>query len=574
MAEPLLPLEPARNVTVNHIRWQSVLEFTHLFRGFRLAMNPAKLLMALLAILLVYMAGRAFDLVWGPQAAAGEIQAYQTRRADEFRMFQEEFRNSRSAVLARELEEASSGFARTPLAPAQAQQVAENPRAAYRLIKQARIQAFHEQRRANLPRAEAAEQLARSVRRAQGLAGRGIFDEFLRYEITQFDALVDNTLVMLRLASPRAPIEGGVVASGGLLSKNPESLWRSDTVLGCMANMTITAPLWMVTKAGPMSYRPVSADASWAGWLGMLGLRAGYLLSLLAFALVFMASAAYADAVICRLTALELSGQERPPLRNVLRFAARKFWTFFITPMVPFALLIVAGLLMTACTLIGAIPYVGEIVIGLVFFLLLGGGFVLMLLALGMLGGFNLLYPTIAVEGSDTFDAMSRAFAYVYARPWRLVFYTLLLLVYGVITLLFLGFAIYLLLALTHVFVGWGMSLFGAVQGAYSGLPKLETIWPTPHFNRLAPPVNWWAMSWSEYIGSLLIHFWVYLLVGVLGAYVITYYHSSYTVLYLLLRRSVEGQALTEIEPDEEAKVAAAPAPVTPAPAADAAPPA
>ena len=93
-----------------------------------------------------------------------------------------------------------------------------------------------------------------------------------------------------------------------------------------------------------------------------------------------------------------------------------------------------------AIALVGAIPFVGEIVMGIFFIFFIAVAFVLMLLLLGVMGGFHLLYPTIAVEGSDTFDAMSRAFAYVYARPWRLGFYTLVSLFYGVLTFLFVEF--------------------------------------------------------------------------------------------------------------------------------------
>ena len=60
---------------------------------------------------------------------------------------------------------------------------------------------------------------------------------------------------------------------------------------------------------------------------------------------------------------------------------------------------------------------------GITLVVVLVGGLVVMLLTLGILGGFNLLYPTMAVEGSDSFDALSRSFAYVYARPcaWRFI---------------------------------------------------------------------------------------------------------------------------------------------------------
>ena len=158
-----------------------------------------------------------------------------------------------------------------------------------------------------------------------------------------------------------------------------------------------------------------------------------------------------------------------------------------------------------------------------------------------------LLYPTIAVEGADSFDAMSRSFAYVYARPWRLAFYTVTSLVYGVVTFLFVSFAVFLILFLTHTFVGWGMDLFGAHYGALSGVPALETMWPTPQFMNLAARVNWYVLSWPEFFGALLLHFWLYLLISGIGAYVISYYFSSHTIIYLLLRRSVDGQNLREV---------------------------
>src|SRR5689334_11617821 len=75
----------ARPVTVHSINWHTAFDFTQLFRGFRLAINPAKLLMALAAIFVIYMGGRFFDFCWGHQVFSGEIQAYATTPADAFR---------------------------------------------------------------------------------------------------------------------------------------------------------------------------------------------------------------------------------------------------------------------------------------------------------------------------------------------------------------------------------------------------------------------------------------------------------------------------------------------------------
>jgi hypothetical protein len=172
-----------------------------------------------------------------------------------------------------------------------------------------------------------------------------------------------------------------------------------------------------------------------------------------------------------------------------------------------------------------------------------------------------LLYPTIAVEGSDGFDAMSRGFAYVYARPWRLISYYLLSLIYGVLTFLFVTLAVYLLLLLTHTFLGLGTSMFGYNHAWLSGADKLDALWPAPRFYRLWPDVNWWALSWTEWCGAGLLHGWLFVLFAAVGGYVLSYYYSSTTIVYFLLRRSVDGQSLSEILPPEEETTAIVPPP-------------
>jgi hypothetical protein len=598
------------------VRWENLFEFIHLFRGFRLAINPAKILLALLAILLLYGAGRLFDAVWGPQVYVGEIERYQTQKPEAFARARDDQLRQRVANLESALSLESMND--TALTSDQIARAKDDPRAMYRLLKESYERRFHQevldahkQRQAHelledgagrggLPpgtptpaeleqqeRAAAAGRLYSSITNARATAGRGIFDAFLAYELRQFDLLIANTLSFVRVAPVRTDVvagESGVNAppgdaaavSGSLFTTSGDRLWGSDTVAGCVANMTITAPSWLFTATAPMQYRPANAD-TWAGWLKMVAYRGMYLLSLVALVVFALVVVAFTGAVIARLSALELAGIERAPLAQVFGFAGGRLWTFIKTPIAPFLILLAIGILMALAGLLGAIPFVGPIILGAIFILFLAVGFVLMLLLLGILGGFNLLYPTLAVEGADAFDAMSRAFAYVYDRPWRLLFYTTISLIYGVVTLLFVSFALYLLLILTHTFAGWGMSLLGYHYGAYSGVAKLDTLWPAPAFMHLISPINWWAMSWPEYLGALLLHFWLFLLISCCGAYVISYYFSSHTIIYLLLRRSVDAQPLTEIylhEPAEKTSpLAEAPDAAVPPAAGPAAPP-
>jgi hypothetical protein len=559
-AAPARAPEPAgptpRLVTVGAIQWQNALEFVHLFRGFRLAMNPAKLVVALLTIVLIYASGRLFDFAWGYQVNPDELmhfvsdspEAYRALRATNLKERDTYFRGRPSDVYAEFKNAYRQDFAKALEAARQQRLAAEA--ALTHLDSSIRVAAppvSPEDLERNARKA-AAETLAQKMEQLDNIRGRGIFETFIAYETSEFNRLVDNTLVFARIA-PAAPNAMGVPGQailGGLFSRDPDQVLRSDTVVGCLANMTITGPHWLFVGAAPMQWRPENAEAG-GGSLRILAYRGLYLVSVTVLVVFWLVLMALAGASITRLSALELAGVERPPLKEVALFAIRRLGVFIKAPVAPFLILLVIGLGMAVVGMIGAVPYVGPVLIGLVLFVFLAVSFVLMLLLLGILGGFNLLYPTIAVEGSDSFDAMSRSFAYVYARPWRLLCYSVIALIYGIVTFLFISFALYLVFILTHTFLGWGMGLFGIHDGSMSGVSALQTIWPEPTFANLVMPVNWYAMNWPEWIGSVLAHVWIYLLMGCLGAFVLSYYFSSHTIIYLLLRRSVDGQNLREV---------------------------
>ena len=85
------------------------------------------------------------------------------------------------------------------------------------------------------------------------------------------------------------------------------------------------------------------------------------------------------------------------------------------------------------------------------------------------------MFPAIAYEDSDFFDAISRSFSSVYAKPWRMGFYTLVAAVYGAVCYLFVRFFVFLLLWATYGFLQFGLS----------DNAKLQAIWPEPSFDNL-----------------------------------------------------------------------------------------
>jgi len=280
--------------------------------------------------------------------------------------------------------------------------------------------------------------------------------------------------------------------------------------------------------------------------------------------LLFLAVWAFFGGAIARIAAVHVARDEKLSVRQALRFSTNKFLSFLFAPIIPLAIVLVVGLIVAVGGLAANIPFIGPIVVGLLFFLALAAGFVITLVLLGTIGGFNLMYPTIAVEGSDSFDAISRSFSYVFARPWRMLFYTLVAIAYGALTYLFVRIFIYLMLTVTHFFAGWWV-----FRNADSQQNLWTSLWPEPNLWRLPYDVNFLSLSFAQKAGAWMIAFWVYLVIALLGAFLISLYFSANTIIYYLMRREVDATEMDDVylEQPEDEFTEPAPAAVTAAPA-------
>ncbi|MDH3583291.1 MAG: hypothetical protein OER86_03665 [Phycisphaerae bacterium] len=75
---------------VKRVDYQTTFRFTRLFECFRLAINPSRLLLALLFIVLVYIGGRVLDGLWGQQVVEDvEFSQYLSQPPDQFAKWQE-----------------------------------------------------------------------------------------------------------------------------------------------------------------------------------------------------------------------------------------------------------------------------------------------------------------------------------------------------------------------------------------------------------------------------------------------------------------------------------------------------
>src|SRR3954470_7308628 len=61
------------------INWRETFPFTHLFRAFRIAVHPSKLMLGLVTLLSLYVGGRLLDGLWPARflAVPGEVKLYE-----------------------------------------------------------------------------------------------------------------------------------------------------------------------------------------------------------------------------------------------------------------------------------------------------------------------------------------------------------------------------------------------------------------------------------------------------------------------------------------------------------------
>ncbi len=291
--------------------------------------------------------------------------------------------------------------------------------------------------------------------------------------------------------------------------------------------------------------------ANIADWFGTVGwaIRHHYLYSIIFFA-ISLVVISVAGGSLCRIAALQFARGEKPGVREAMRFGTKRFISFFTAPLAPVGIIIFIGLFIFFLGLIGNIPRVGELIMGIFIVLALIAGTLIAVVLIGTVAGFNLMFPAIAYDGSDCFDAISRSFSYVYSKPWQMGFYTATAAVYGAICYTFVRFFAFLLLWVTHRSLQLGVWVENSEQ-----VNKLRAIWPEPHFVDLYNSSGLSAANWSQSVAVFLVYLFSLAVIGLVVSFIISFYFSANTIIYSLMRKRVDSTALEDIfSPVKEAK--------------------
>ncbi len=215
---------------------------------------------------------------------------------------------------------------------------------------------------------------------------------------------------------------------------------------------------------------------------------------------------------IARIAVVQAAVDQRVGLVDALRFALGKSGSLIGAPLTPMlAVAILAG----CCALFGLlcrIPAgVGATLAAVIGFVPLLLGLVMALILVGLALGWPLMHATVAAEGEDAPDALSRSYSYVNQRLVRYAAHAVVAVAIGSVGLFVVVAFARVVLGLAH----WGVSL---------GAPNL------PSGPAQAGPLFW------DRVVVLLVHGWVY-----------SYFWSAASIIYLILRRDVDGTAWHDV---------------------------
>ena len=277
------------------------------------------------------------------------------------------------------------------------------------------------------------------------------------------------------------------------------------------------------------AFLSVMVTVDWAEYLGLVVLVVGLL-----------AIWSIIGGAITRLAALEFARDEKIGFKEALSFASKKFWSYFWSPLTP----ALGVLFFVACNIIGGlfgqIKYIGEIAVAIGFPLAILSGFLIIFIGIIGVIGFFLMFPTISAEGSDAFDAMSRAYSYVISKPKHFISLFLGIIICGTIFAIFVSLAACLIMQTSFYTVGFGMgekfeSIKAVVVGGAYGKAQMASL-------------GLLSMKFT----ALMLMIYIVLIKVAVGSLVVAFAGSASTIAYFLLRKDVDGTDINDVYIEEK----------------------
>ena len=305
------------------------------------------------------------------------------------------------------------------------------------------------------------------------------------------------------------------------------------------------------------------SDFSFTAWYSWAIFGLGCLVALICWLL--------ASAMVGKVTYEQLKGDDFYSSKEALRFL-NKNWSPVI--FAPFSLLIFTVIIVIVgivIGLLGKIPYVGELGLG-VFFLVPLFAAALFLAYVIFIFVFSLLFApaVVATTKEDTFEVIVQTFSVIWNQAWRYFLCTGLLGVMSKVGIFVFGYFSFRAVQLIHLSCGVFMKdkLFDVFEEAlsYVTIPKhlltyFSNVFPGIDFRFRLPEVGPGVyLNWSGEISAFLIAISLIFVIFMVISYGLAILSVGQTLTYIILRKKKDDEDLldrkTETEEEDERREA------------------
>ena len=245
---------------------------------------------------------------------------------------------------------------------------------------------------------------------------------------------------------------------------------------------------------------------------------------------------------ICRVALLKLTRNEPMSLDEAFEFALEKSVAAIGAVGIP--LLAVAAMCVPAFFMGLFMGFdLGVLVVGLLWFIVLALAAAMAILLAGLMFGWPLMVASVACEGQNNFDAMTRAYAYTFQRPLNYVMYMVIAMVFG-------GFCWLIIANLTEgvLNLGYWSTSFGTalVSGDENRMDVVRSLTAPTTVDENGTIIAT-DPSTPLYVGQALIRGWSWLVRSIAAAFIYGLFWCMASAIYLLLRKDVDDTEMDEI---------------------------
>ncbi len=285
---------------------------------------------------------------------------------------------------------------------------------------------------------------------------------------------------------------------------------------------------------------------------------------------------------ITRIAAIQIARDEKITATEALRYTWRHLLGYLGAPLVPF---LIMGLILVGMMLFGLghlVPWLGEFIFdGLLWWLMLIAGLAMAGMLIGLVS-WPMMAASVSVDASGLWDAFNYPYQYFYQSTWRYAWYNFVALIYGAVIIFVVGvvgsMAVYLskwgvsqtpftqtvdrdpsfLFVYAPTSFGWRELLLQGVQlqdGSQVVDPRTGKIDEANYNKFLGRDKNFvdrGEMGVVNAIGAGMVTVWLCLFFLLILSFGYSYFWSVSTLIYMLLRRDVDDRELEEVHLDED----------------------